>query len=267
MKDLTPKLSKFENKGVHMSRYKASFLHLLISLGIGLTTLVVMISIWYPGALLKAAGGDGLILILLGVDVTIGPLITLIIFDTKKKHLKYDLMVVAVLQLSALTYGVSVVYQARPIYLIFVVDRFELVRASDIDPDDMKEVTTSEFKSLPTGRPRIIGVNPPANSDEKLKAIDLALAGKDVHLIPKHYTAYGPSQQEQVKKRAQTIQRLKEINPQLQNEIDHSVAQLGKKEDEIGYLPLKANARDMSVIVDRNTGEILDYWMFLPWKA
>ena len=88
-----------------------------------------------------------------------------------------------------------------------------------------------------------------------------------MHLIPKHYTAYGPSQHEQVKNRAQTIRQLKELNPELHNENDHSVAQLGKKEEEIGYLPLKANARDLSVIDDRRTGEILDYWMFLPWKG
>ena len=46
-----------------------------------------------------------LILLMIGVDVVIGPLLTLIVFDPKKKHLKFDLVVIAALQLAALAYG------------------------------------------------------------------------------------------------------------------------------------------------------------------
>jgi hypothetical protein len=41
----------------------------------------------------EAAGGDRLIFILAAVDVTLGPLITLIIFKAGKKGLKFDLAV------------------------------------------------------------------------------------------------------------------------------------------------------------------------------
>lgn len=44
-----------------------------------------------------------------------------------------DLTVIAVLQLGALSYGLWTVAEGRPAWLVFAVDRFELVRVLDID--------------------------------------------------------------------------------------------------------------------------------------
>ena len=50
----------------------------------------------------------------IGVAVVIGSLITLVIFDLKKKALKFDLSVIAALQLAALAYGCHVRFESRP---------------------------------------------------------------------------------------------------------------------------------------------------------
>ena len=105
-------------------------------------------------------GGATLILLLIGVDVVIGPLITLIIFDPKKKSLRFDLAVIAVLQLGALLYGCSVMFNARPVYNVFVVDRFEVVAANAID-EESREKAAPEFRSLPLTGPKVVG-RPPA---------------------------------------------------------------------------------------------------------
>ena len=54
-----------------------------------------MLAVWYPQPYFAAMGGATLILLLIGVDVVIGPLITLIVFDPKKKSLRFDLAVIA----------------------------------------------------------------------------------------------------------------------------------------------------------------------------
>jgi hypothetical protein len=64
---------------------------------------MLMLAVWYPQHYFAAMGGTTLILLLIGVDVVIGPLITLIVFDPKKKSLRFDLAVIAVLQLGALS--------------------------------------------------------------------------------------------------------------------------------------------------------------------
>src|SRR5207237_5351990 len=87
------------------TRWQASATHLLISVLIGLAMLLLMLELWYPSPLFEAAGGNGLFLIVVGVDIVIGPLITLVIFKRGKPGLKLDLALIAVLQLAALTYG------------------------------------------------------------------------------------------------------------------------------------------------------------------
>lgn len=250
-----------------MSRYKASFIHFLISVAVGGATLAFMLGVWYWGPFFEAAGGSGLILILLAVDVTIGPLITLIIFNTAKKSLKFDLAVVAMLQIGALVYGLSVIFEARPVYLAFVVDRFELIRASDIDPADLAQASLPQFKSLPLGRPEIIAVDLPTDSEEKRKALELAFAGKDIHLLPKLYAPLDAKREKDMARAALPISKLKEANPDKAGEIAAELAKVGQAEAAIGYFPLKARSKDMCVIVSRDTGKILAYWSFKPWKT
>jgi hypothetical protein len=249
-----------------MNRYKAALIHLAISATIGLSTLVFMLTVWYPGPFFNAVGGGGLVLILLGVDVTIGPLITLVVFNTKKKSLKFDLAVVALLQLSAFIYGVSVIFEARPAYVAFTVDRFDLVRAVEIDPADFAAAKLDRFKSPPLFRPQVIAVDRPKGGDEKFKAIDLALQGKDIQLRPEYYRPYD-EQRAQVKEKLLPMKKLKELNPAQVADIDRDIAATGRKEDQIGFLPLRARDKDLSVIVDRATGDILGYWVYRPWAV
>lgn len=249
-----------------MNRYKAALIHLGISAAIGTATLLFMLTVWYPGPFFTAVGGTGLVVILLCVDITIGPLITLVIFNTAKKSLKFDLAVVALLQLSAFLYGVSVIFEARPAYVAFNVDRFDLVRAVEIDPDDLKSARLPQFKSLPVLHPQVIAIDRAKTSEEKLKAIDLALQGKDLPLRPEYYIPYD-TQRDQAKQKAMPIKRLKELNPAATAEIDKDVRATGKKEDQIGFLPLKARNKDLAVIIDKATGDVIDYWVYRPWEA
>ena len=88
-----------------MSRWKAATIYLAISAVIAGAVLWAMLAVWYPRPFFEAAGGGHLLFILVGVDVVLGPTITLIVFDIQKKKLsalQFDLTVIAVLQLAAL---------------------------------------------------------------------------------------------------------------------------------------------------------------------
>src|SRR5260221_1526349 len=120
-------------------RWQASGLHLLISVAIAAAVLALMLSLWYSGPLFEAAGGNDLLFILVGVDVVIGPLITLVIFRSGKRGLKFDLAAIAVLQMGALVYGMHLVYLARPAFILFVADQFQLASAVQLDPDELAQ--------------------------------------------------------------------------------------------------------------------------------
>src|SRR4051812_8594224 len=102
-----------------MSRWKASGLHLLISILIGSAVLTLMLGLWYPEPLFQAMGGEGLLFILLGVDVALGPLVTLIVFKPAKRGLKLDLALIGAVQLAALLYGAHIMFVARPAFIAF----------------------------------------------------------------------------------------------------------------------------------------------------
>ena len=70
-----------------MSRWKASGIHLLLSVAIVGAVLLCMLGVWYPRPLFEAAGGNHLIFILASVDVTIGPLLTAIVWDNDPRAL------------------------------------------------------------------------------------------------------------------------------------------------------------------------------------
>jgi len=249
-----------------MNRYKAALIHLGISAAIGLAMLAFMLAVWYPGPFCEAVGGGGLVLILLGVDITIGPLITLVVFDKAKKSLKFDLSVVALLQLCAFLYGVSVIFAARPAYVAFVIDRFELVRAVEIDPEDLKTAKLERFRTLPLLGPQVIGVQRPTGIEERTRAMDLALQGKDIHLRPEYYVPYD-TQKPQVKQKLQPMKRMKDLNPAAVADIDRHIKDTGRTEEQLGFLPLRARDKDLSAVVDRATGDILGYWPYRPWET
>ncbi len=244
-----------------MPRWKASGIHLSLSAAIAGAVLAFMLTVWYPWPLFEAAGGDHLIFILVGVDATLGPLITLIIFRSGKKGLKFDLAVIALLQLSALAYGIHTVYLARPVYLVFTIDRFDLVTAANLDPQDLAKVTLAEFKRLPLGRPRYIATVPPRDPKENSKILNTALQGKDLQLYPQYYVPYDPKAQD-VFKHAKDLGIILKRDPEG---VQRYLKSAGRAPDTVKFLPFRARQRDGAVLLDAASGLPLKIILVNPW--
>ena len=97
-----------------MNRFRAAATHLGLSLLVASAIFLPVYFFWYPSALFDTAGGRDLFLLIAAVDVTLGPLLTLIVFRSGKKGLAFDLSIIAAMQLVALSYGVWVLFEARP---------------------------------------------------------------------------------------------------------------------------------------------------------
>ena len=75
-------------------RVKAFLVHLLLSAVIGTAVGAVFWFILYPAPLFRAVGGLDIFLVVLTVDVILGPVLTLIVFRKGKKRLWLDLAVI-----------------------------------------------------------------------------------------------------------------------------------------------------------------------------
>ena len=249
-----------------MARWKAAGLHFLICVLVASIVVLVMLAVWYPGRLFEAMGGDRLVMILIGVDVLIGPLITLIIFSpTKPRHLlRFDLTVIGCLQLAALAFGVYVVFEARPVYMVFAADRFEVTTASEIQPKERAKVTRAEFASEPLGGPAIIAVEMPRDPDEQFRITISGIGGADLKTFPQYYVPYAEKAAIAASK-ARPVALLRANHPESKKEIADAVQATGRKEDDLGYLPLRARKKDMAVLVDAKDGSVLGFVPVDPW--
>ena len=99
------------------NRLRASVIHLAISLAIASLAALLVFGWWYPHPYRDLSGGRELFTLVVAVDVVLGPLITLVIFNPAKtrRHLVMDFTVIGLLQVAALAYGLWTVFVARPV--------------------------------------------------------------------------------------------------------------------------------------------------------
>jgi hypothetical protein len=264
MLEQTLGVSTTVGRGKVISRWRASAIHLLISVGIGVAVLLSMLFVWFRPPYLQAAGGSDLFLILLGVDVVLGPMITLIIFNTEKKHLKLDLAVIAAVQVAALVYGLNVMIQARPAYLVFVVDRFELVLASDLMPEELAKASATQFARLPIAGPKLASADVPRDPTERMRILEAALQGADLHTFPQHYVPY-EDRKDRARLKAQPLSSLRRLNPDKGILIEETVKAAGLQETDVAWLPMRAKREDMAVLLNVATGDIVSIIAVAPW--
>lgn len=121
------------------NRYQAFATHLLLSLMIFLFLFWVITQFWYQGVLFETSGGWGAIKLIAGIDVIIGPVITLLIYNPAKKSLGKDLVTVALLQAIALGAGSYVIYTSRPVALVYHHPEFYTLYANNPLVKSIKE--------------------------------------------------------------------------------------------------------------------------------
>ncbi len=249
-----------------MNRYQASLMHLLVSGVVALLSSALVFLLWYPGLLAYASGVLGIYLMLIGVDVALGPLITLIVFNPKKKELRRDLLVVVLLQIAGLLYGLHTVYIARPVYVVFVVDRFEVVYANDVLDDYLAKARDPAYQKLPWLGPKTIAARLPTDSEERKNILFSAVAGgPDVHQMPQYYEPYEESKVTAAR-RAQSLTMLKTLNVDKAATVDILLAKYENLEGGVGFVPLKAKVADLTVIVDTKSGAVLETVDLMPWR-
>ena len=113
------------------------------------------------------------------MDVVLGPVITFIIYKPKKKYLLLDLSIIALFQVAALSYGLHTIFQGRPTFVVFSVDRFETVRTIDIDPASAKKALANGNNLADANwfSPSWIASIPSTNADRQREVMFLAALG------------------------------------------------------------------------------------------
>lgn len=225
-------------------KLKAFSVHLGLSLVLCILAAILVFGLWFPYPYREIAGGWDLFILVMLVDICCGPLLTFVVFSNKKprKELLRDLGIIGAIQLVALFYGVYAVSVARPVYLVFEVDRFRVVSVADIDLADL-HYAPHDFQSLSLTGPTLIAARVPKSGDEDFfRAVELGMQGIEVSFQPKYWQPYADKKDE-VLKRAKSIADLKQKNPDKLAIISFAIEETGLAESSLGYLPLQGRAQ------------------------
>lgn len=240
-------------------RLGASGIHLGISLCVAVFAAALVFGLWYPYPYSEISGGRELFFLVVAVDVIMGPLITLAIFNRAKprRELLIDFTVVGLLQLAALGYGLWTVFAARPVHLVFEYSRMTVVHAIDVDADLLAKAPTS-LQKLPVTGPTVIALRPFKNPAEQFDATMAAFEGFPLAARSDLWQAYEPVRAD-VLKEAKPVAELRARFSNQAAQIDRAIAATGKPVTDVRYLPLLSRKTAWTVLLDTTTAEPLGY--------
>ncbi|MEG2443107.1 MAG: TfpX/TfpZ family type IV pilin accessory protein [Acinetobacter sp.] len=240
-------------------RLKFFLSHLMISFLMALLVVGLVFFIWYPAPLAQAVGVTQIFLMMLSIDVIVGPMLTLLVYKEGKKTLKIDLTVIILIQITALLYGVYNIAQGRPLWLVQNGNRFELVRNNEIMDENIK-LAKAEYQQASWFKPQFVAVNSGNTVEEKNKNLfEEVESGISAALRPERYTTLDQEKQNLVV-HSRDLEELKKFNdsPKIQTILK-------KYPKANAWLPLRATTIDMTVLINKNTGEIVKIVDLRPW--
>lgn len=251
-----------------MTRWKAAAIHSSISVVVAIIVGCLLFGVWYRPPYFHAAGADELILLLVGVDLCIGPLLTLIVFRSGKWGLRFDLTVIGLIQIVALVYGMSVILQSRPVYLVGVVDRFVLVSANEITDADLAQGKEERFRSRSWTGPRLVAVELPKDPKELNDlTFSTGAGGRDVQDMPKYYRDFAAAGTSLLvnAKPIDVLRKKRSDDADALAQITKGVAATGRDPATLLWVPVEARKNDLAMLIDAKTAEPLKAISVNPW--
>jgi hypothetical protein len=243
------------------SRFLAAGIHLGVSLAVAVLAAALVFEVWYPYPYREVSGGRELFLLLVAVDVVMGPLLTLAIFDRRKsnKILRRDLTVIGLLQIMALAYGLWTMLLARPVHLVFELNRFQVVHAVEVSPESLPKAPP-EFQRLPLAGPTLLSVREFKDPKENFDATWAAVQGSSLSAQPALWQSYKTAQA-QVIRASRPVAELKTRFPARVAEIDAALKSplASHPAEAIGYVPMIGRQTFWTVLIDSKNAEVIAF--------
>lgn len=231
-----------------MSRYRAFAIHLAISGTIFVVLLALILLRWYPVPYFAYDGGWRGIRIVAGVDLVLGPLLTLIVFRAGKRGLKLDLTLIGLLQAAALAYGVTQVYRERTALVVFFNHAFYTVAGSQIPTAGPRAAFWAR-----QGKPPVY-VTVPIPTDKKA---NYAMWTSVFHGQPPPYLQgqrYVAFQPQQALSSGLNLAPLLAKRPQARRRMAAFLH--GRPATRFAFVPLDCRFKRLFLAIDRKTGRI-----------
>lgn len=232
--------------------------HLLISVLIALVATFLIFKVWYPQPLDKALGVGFIFMMMIAIDVIVGPLLGLVVYKEGKKTLKMDLSVIIAVQVLAFSYGMYNLTQGRPIWLVQNGHVFEIVRNSDIVTQDNAHPDYDSHTTW-TG-PKVVAINYGQTNKEKGDLLMQDMADVPAVYRPSRYTSLQQAERD-IHEQQQSLDKLAQFNDKV------TIEQIKSKYPTAdAWLPLRGGDLDMVVLLNSQALDVVAIVDLRPWS-
>lgn len=237
------------------SRARASAVHFLFSAILAAACAALVYLLWYPAPLGSMSGVSDLFVLVLAVDVVLGPLVTLVVYNTRKPRaeLVRDLTLVVLVQLGALGFGMWTVFAGRPVHGVFEYDRIRVVHANEI-PEEFMDRVPQGMDAFPLTGPTLLALRPFKDNSEQTSATIAALGGVHLSARPELWMDYDKAKPE-ILKAARPVAALMAAQPAFAAPLQQALADHHRGIDNTVYLPLASRAGFGTALLDANTAQ------------
>ena len=255
--------------------FKAFVYHFIFSfLLIGGLSLFI-VTLWYPDIWASELGGYKLVLMMLLLDLGVGPLCVGLSYKAHKsrKEKISDVSIITLCQLAFFSWGAWTVSISRPVYIVFDTDRFEMAVDQDIDRTKLPE--SGEFSSVPflkSMRMAVVDLETTVPDEkERIEVNNDSVFGMDISKMPKYYVPYEGEQIAKVLKAAKGYDLFSK-NADAKAQADAMIEKYGLTEETFKWLPIRYFSPEaqgqlfMTVVIDSKTAEIVDYILLDPYE-
>jgi len=246
-----------------MTKSRAALTHFWPSALLLLAISSLILLLWYPYPFWEFKEKARFALLLIIVAGLIGPLMTAFVYKKGKRGLLLDLSVIVIIQITALAWGSWALYQTRPFFMVFTVDRFEVLTMREVDPGS---IANKAFLDKPVSGPILLFAQMPRDElafRQLLK--EIMFEGKpDLQFRPEFWSLYSESQSQAVKP-SKPLSTLRSQRPESSAAIDQLVQKHAGDIDSLNFVPAIHRNGEFAVVLDAVSGEVVDTLVVNPW--
>jgi hypothetical protein len=235
-------------------RLKAFSLHLLGSATALTLILGTLYFGWYRWPGWRLADATTVVVVLIGVDLVLGPLMTLIIANKNKsrRELTRDIGIIVAVQVCALIYGSTSLWSGRPLYYAFSVNTLQLVQAYDIDSHEAELGRQQNAELAPHwySTPRWIWAPLPTDPEEAQKIVTGAISGADdVTSMPRFFKRWEQGLTE-LRGQLKKVDNVPYYSPGEKKKLKERLQAAGFSADQTNTMPLTGRGKPLLAVFD-----------------
>lgn len=246
-----------------MSRTRTALTHLWPSLLAVAVAVSLTVFAWYPDPFYRAGQGVRFALLLIVFAGLVGPALTWLVYKDHRFKFRFDVTVIVMIQLAAIGWATYTLYEKRPYFMVFAVDRFEVLSRGDVDP---ASITDPQFLPGPASGPRLVFAAMPTDRQVYAELVRGVMfeGGPDIHLRPELWHLFEEKQAFAMLV-ARPLEDLRNARPGSAEAIDRWVHRRGKPIQSFKFAPASGRFGDFAAVLRSDSGEFVGGIDTDPW--